>query len=126
MLNDMLTKKETLYCMLCGLSVGDSRRSQLMDALIEKERTGVMAEEILTHLKGQTIKKIEKIFNGDILITLMDGQVIKAAGLEYGGSIDTKLKNTEPLYCAICGLVGCSHSDIKYTMDELYQLKETE
>ena len=94
-----------------------------------QERNEMMTEEILTQLYDQRIKKIEKTFDGDILITLTDGQVIKIIGSEHDGSVDAELENTEQArYCAICGLTsgpdGCQHAGVKYTMDELHDLEE--
>lgn len=53
----------------------------------------MLIEEILTDLYGQQIKKIEKTEWGDILITLVNGQVIKVTSSEYDGSVDAELTN---------------------------------
>lgn len=55
----------------------------------------MLTEEILTDLHGQQIKKIEKTEWGDILITLVNGQVIKIVGCEIDGSVDAELENKE-------------------------------
>lgn len=52
----------------------------------------MLTEEILTNLYGQQLKKIEKTEWGDILITLVNGQVIKVTGSEYDGSVDAELE----------------------------------
>lgn len=54
----------------------------------------MLTEEILTDLYGQQIKKIERTEWGDILITLVNGQVIKVVGSEYDGSVDAELEES--------------------------------